>query len=274
MLAWGLTVLHGTAEPLTGQTATAPASAPASATTTAPAFPIDPAVERILDRLEKKGDQITDIEADISYVKIDPVLEDRQEYKGILRFKESQPNPLFFIRFDEFKQEGIVKKTKQWHVFDGQWYIEARESTKTIVKRQIVRQGEPLEVFKLGQGPFPLPFGQKKADIVKNFEVKLVPPSSKDPANCDHLECIPRPGTPLYDKYEAIHFYIDRALDLPTRVSTTEKQERNRIMASFSHIRINPGLAASALRLPDLSGYQIDTEPLPPPSLPKGEAAR
>jgi len=254
--------------------ATATTTAPASSVASAPADRTDPAVERILDRLEKKGEQITDIEARITYVKIDPVLEDRQEYKGIIRFRQAQPNPLFFIRFDEFKQEGIVRKSKQWHVFDGQWYIEARESTKTIVKKQIVRPGESLEVFKLGQGPFPLPFGQKKADILANFEVRLVEPGPKDPPGCDALECTPRPGTHLYDKYDTIRFYIDRTLALPVRVSTTEKQEGNRIIASFRDIKINPGLAAGALRLPELSGYQIDTEPLPPPTPSKENAAR
>lgn len=242
------------------ETATAPAAEPA----TAPARHVDPEVERLLERLEKKGEQITDVEADITYVRVDPVLEDRQEYRGIIRFKEDTPNPVFFIRFDSFRHEGIVRDSKEWHVFDGQWYSEARESTRTIVRRQIVRPGETLEVFRIGEGPFPLPFGQRKDDILANFEVRRIEAPEGAPPNSDHIECTPLPGSPMADRYDAIHFSIDRALDLPVRVSTTEKQEGIQITALLNNVRINPGLAASALKLPELSDYQIDTEPLPP----------
>ena len=146
----------------TAATAADAATQPATASRTsgpasAPAVTIDPAVDKILDRLEKKGAKIEAIEAAIEFTKIDPVLEDKQVHKGVLRFKQVEPNPRFFIRFDELKLENLApKKEKQWHVFDGRWYIEAREKTRSISKREIVRPGETLEVFKLGQGPFPL----------------------------------------------------------------------------------------------------------------------
>ena len=245
------------------------ASKPASQPTTASA-PADgevaPAVAAILDRLEKRGEQIDSIEAKIEYTKIDPVLDDKQEYKGLLRFKELKPNPRFFIEFDSFKQEGVIKQQKQWHVFDGRWYIEARESTKTISKNEIVRPGETVEVFKIGKGPFPLPFGQKKADILKHFTVKLVPPATGDPPECDHLECTPRPGTEMAAKYDTVHFFIDRKLELPVRLETREKEEGNRIIATFKDVKINPGLVESQLNLPELKEYSIDTNPLKEPA--------
>jgi len=245
--------------------ATQPADAPTSAS--APAEPaMSPQVAAILDRLERKGAQIDSIEARIDYIKIDPVLEDRQEYKGLLRFKQLEPNPRFYIEFDTFKHEGVIKKTKQWHVFDGQWYIEARETTSTITKTEIVRPGETLEVFKVGKGPFPLPFGQKKADIERHFTVKLVPPAPGDPPYSDHLECTPRPNTEMARKYDTVHFHIDSKLDLPVRVETMEKQEGNRIIASFAEVKVNPGLVASQLNLPELKDYKIQTEPLKGPS--------
>ncbi len=246
-----------------------PASQPATTTAPAePAEPLDPAVERLLDRLQAKGDKIDSIEAKIEFIKIDPVLEDRQEHRGILRFKQTTPNPRFFIEFDRFKHEGITTRRKQWHVFDGQWYIEARETTQTITRREIVRPGETLEVFKLGQGPFPLPFGQKKADIVQHFTLRIVPPGPDDPKHTDHLECTPRPGSEMARKYGTVHFYMDRTLDLPVRVETREKQEGNEIIASFEDVKVNPGLVESQLNLPDLPGYTTDKIPLPPTDTP------
>jgi hypothetical protein len=221
-------------------------------------------VDQILDRLEKKGDQVRDIQTRITYTKNDPVLEDKQVFQGILRFKQDKPNPRFFIRFDKFIQEGVTRDSKEWHVFDGQWYIEAREKTKTIVKRQVVRPGEEVNVFRLGQGPFPLPFGQKKADIEKHFAVKLIPSKPADPPNSYHLECTPKPGTDMEKKYGKIDFHIDKDLNLPVRVRTTEKSENVEVTADFpaSSIEVNKGLAGSELNLPPLSDYQIDTVPL------------
>lgn len=264
LVAMGLVSIVTTA--LAAEPATRPA-AQASCPATAPASTCDPAVTKILDRLEKKGAKVEALEAAIEFIKIDPVLEDKQIHRGVLRFKQTKPNPRFFIRFDELKLESLApKKDKQWHVFDGRWYIEAREKTKSITKREIVRQGETLEVFKIGQGPFPLPFGQKKADVLKHFEVKLVTSKLKDPKHSDHLECTPRSGTELADKYETVHFYIDQTLDLPVRVQTVEKEEGNEIIASFTKIKVNPGLPDSKLNLPNLKDYSIDTIPLKAPS--------
>lgn len=250
------------AEPTT-QPASAPASQPA---------PLDPAVEVILDRLERKGGQIDDIEAAIRYTKIDKILQDKQRYEGILRFKMDKPNPRFFIRFDKRVHDGNVSTKKEWHVFDGRWYVEARETTKLIVEREIVRPDEKKEVFRLGEGPFPLPFGQKKADIVRHFSVGLAPLGPKDPKGTRHLECTPLPGTELARKYDTVHFYIDPKQDLPVRVRTVDKEEDNEIMVSFASIKLNTGVAASRLNLPDLRGYERRQERLQQPAHPPGKS--
>jgi len=250
------------AEPGASQPASAPvASAPAA---------VDPEVERILDRLERRGAEIRDIETDLTFVKTDPVLEDTQKFTGTLLFRQDTPNPRFLIRFDRFEQEGVVRDKREWHAFDGTWYTEARESTRTIVRRQIVRPGEAVEVFRLGQGPFPLPFGQKKAEILAHFRVRILPAAPDDPPDTVHLECTPIPGTQMAEKYGTVHFLIDRRLDLPVRVRTVEKAEGYEIAASFpaAGIRVNRGLPAGALSLPDLPDFQVDTVPLPPPEAP------
>ncbi|MEP0844395.1 MAG: hypothetical protein HRF43_16980 [Phycisphaerae bacterium] len=259
LLATGVAV--GAARPLLAQ---APASRPASA----PAVALDPAVERILDRLEAKGREIKDIECRIVYLKEDPIFNGEERFEGVLLFKEDKPNPLFHIRFDRSVANGRPSDKKEWHVFDGQWYTEAREKTLTKIKHQVLRPGENRQLFRLGQGPFPLPFGQTKADIVKHLSVRLIPPDPKAPktlADTDHLECTPLPGTELDRKYETIHFWIDRALAMPRRVQTVEKEQGDKITADFSDARTNTGIAGSRLSLPELKDYAESVEPLPPP---------
>jgi len=103
---------------------------------------------------------------------------------------------------------------------------------------------------------------------VQHFSIRLIPPAPKDPPNTDHLECTPLPGTETAEKYGKVHFYVDRKLDLPVRVATVEKEGGNEITASFTNPKVNQGLAGSKLNLPELPGYSITEERLPPPQRP------
>ena len=229
----------------------------ASAQTSQPAAELDARTEAILDRLERKGAVVQDLIAKIEYIKEDEVLQTRQVFTGTLRFKEEDPNPRFLIKFDRSVHDGVVSNRAEWHAFDGLWYIEARESTRTITKREVLAPGSKEKVFKLGEGPFPLPFGQKKADIVKHFRVRLVSPTETDPPNTDHLECTPLPGTRLAKQYDVVHFYVDRRLELPVKMTTIQREEEQQITANFSDLKINTGMAGADLNLPSLPDYNV-----------------
>src|SRR5262245_49489439 len=72
----------------------------AAETATQPTAALDPKVEKILDRQEARGKTLKDVKCDLQYIKEDVTLDDKQSLKGRLRFKEADPNPLFFIEFD------------------------------------------------------------------------------------------------------------------------------------------------------------------------------
>ena len=122
----------------------------------------DPEVDRILERLEAAGRTIKDLRSQVSYKIVNPLIEDEIIKKGELFFKSDEPNSRFLVRFDQTIQEETVDRKKEWHMFDGRWYTEARESTKQIIKREVVGKGDQIDPFEIGKGPFPLPFGQKK----------------------------------------------------------------------------------------------------------------
>jgi hypothetical protein len=229
----------------------------ATAQTSQPASELDAQTEAILDRLERKGATVKDLIAKIEYIKEDEVLQSRQVFTGALRFKEEDPNPRFLIKFDKSVHDGVVSNRAEWHAFDGRWYIEARESTRSINKREILAPGSKEDIFRLGEGPFPLPFGQKKADIVKHFRVRLIPPREGDPPNTDHLECTPLRGTKLARQYDAVHFYVDRKLDLPVKMTTVQREDEQQITANFSDLRVNTGMAGADLNLPAMPDYNV-----------------
>ena len=127
--------------------------------------------------------------------------------------------------------------------------------------------GEKVDLFDLDTAPFPIPFGQKKDQILKNFEVKLVPPSGGDPAGTDHLMCIPKPGAAMSKDYEKLEFYVSRELHLPVKVVATElggKKVTTAIFPDLAKDSINAGLSDKDFAEPgEWKKYGTVEEPLP-----------
>lgn len=230
-----LFVCVGLALVTAGQTASQPTTAPVS-----------PELEAILDRLEARGDTINDLQTRLTYRQEDLVVDDSLTKSGQLLFRRDKPNARFAIVFE------FPEAKRERYLFDGRWFTEVNERTKTYQRHEIVRPGESIDPFRIGQGPFPLPFGQKKADILANFEVRLVPSASGDPAGTVHLQCTPLPDTQLATKHNRLDFYVSQVgttTDLPVRLIDHRKgQKRDTI--DFADIRLNAGLPGSLFECP------------------------
>lgn len=244
-----------TTQPVTQPAATQPATQPATSG--------DPRVDAILVRLEARGAEIRDLSAKLTWQLYDEVVEETQARHGELLYRHGKPYGRFLIRFDDMVIDNRVQADREWIGFADGWSIEKKEVTKSVVKRQWARPGEDVDLFTVGKGPFPMPFGQRKADILKYFQVSLLPSTPTDPANTDHLLLIPRKGTEMADRCRRLDFHIDRKLGLPIRIRSVEKDEK--IMTSdFAAIAINTGLPDSRFHISEPRDYQIDVEPLPP----------
>ncbi len=255
------------------QPATAPASQPAASqpaatrpASTQSAGQAEPKVHTILQQLELRGDSIKDLKAKIEWQILDRVIDDKQAKFGDLSFKRDKPHDKFLVKFGRTVVEDQVIDKPEEHLFDGRWYIEKREATKSVIKREIVRPGEEFDPFKLGQGPFPLPFGQKESEILNKFQVSYVEPAKDDPANSAHLKLLPKPGAQdMADKYNELHFFVDKKLDLPVKVVADQKDDKL-VTVTFSDIQVNTGLPGSAftIQVPDDPTWSVSVESLPP----------
>ncbi|UCG33392.1 MAG: hypothetical protein JSU68_01930 [Phycisphaerales bacterium] len=221
-------------------------------------------LDAVLDRLERAGDNVHDIRSSLVFETFNTVLEDRIIKTGLLLYKKQKPNAMFLVRFDRIHQGGVSSESREWHLFDGRWYTEARQTTRQVIKREIVREGEQINPFELGKGPFPLPFGQKKSELVKLFDIELEPPVAGDPPKTTHLRCEPKVGTEMADKYKILHLFVSDALDLPIRI-VAEQTDENIVTVIFEKLEINPAVAGSEFRLPsDTEDWDVEVEPLPP----------
>lgn len=226
-----------------------------------------PSVEEILTRLERRSDGLRDIRCKIRFVVEDKMDLTKQTKDGRILLLMGEPNPKFMIHFEKSRQDGVFGK-KEWFLFDGRWLHEARERLRQVTRTEITRPGEKVDFFDIETAPIPLPFGQKKEKILKNFTVKWMPPADGDPKNCDHLACEPKPDSPVARRYDTLDFYIDREIHLPRRIVTTGSEGMIIKRADFPDLSlgsINVGLTDKDFARPAAwKGYEEVVEPLPP----------
>ncbi len=232
-----------------------------------------PEVVAILDRLEQAGKDIKSIKCGVKFKTVDNLnISETTRYGGI-QFKRAEPHPMFFVFFDKMDADGTVLRHKVWYLFRDRWLIEANSKSKNRIDREILEPGETADFFDLDKAPFPMPFGQKKEQILKNFSVKLIPPQPGDPDDCDHLLCKPRPESGLARDYGRLDYYVSRKLNLPLRILVEDAPGTNLKVADFEGLTeksINQNLPDSAFVLPkETDGYHKTTEPKRP--APPGE---
>lgn len=238
---------------------------------------LDPEIDRILTRLEDR--HISDLRArivwELRYPTDEP--EDSERKFGDLWYKDEQPVAKFKAAFSEKTVGDTKRKLDEQHMFDGRWYHELRSETKTVTRREIRKESDP-NPYKLGEGAFPLPFGQRKADILREFNLEVVPPTKNDPERTDRLKLTPKPGGQMDSYYKTIEFWIGRAdaeyPGLPTQVRTAKKDGtgavNSYITVTFKKIELNSGFASNVFDIPTPIGFDEVKEPIeaPPPESP------
>ncbi|MGI9014054.1 MAG: hypothetical protein ACR2GY_07380, partial [Phycisphaerales bacterium] len=137
---------------------------------------VNPA-EELLDRLEADAVDLRDFQARVHYRKLEAILEETEIYVGsmIYHIDPERPQPKRFAIL--FEKKGNLKRLydrNQHYIFDGVWLVERNPDEKQFIKRQIVAPGETFDPLRLGEGPFPLPLGQKKDDVLRIFEAEML----------------------------------------------------------------------------------------------------
>lgn len=256
--------------------ATPPATQPTSTPTSPPAAvgPDRRRIDTILEQMESMGEAVQDLRCRVEY-KVEDLIGLSEFTKfGQIAYKRAKPNPIFFICFDKMHEGGIVLRRKEWYLFRDGWLSEAKEVSRTTIRREIVRAGEAIDLFSLEKSPFPIPFGQHKDEILEHFFVERVAPKPDDPAETDHLVCRPRPGSRLQDQYSQLEFFVSRSLHLPVKIVAHEADPDGEtakvIRASFPDLTkksINASVSDDVLALPpETRPYKVIEEPLEEPA--------
>lgn len=123
------------------------------------------------------------LRAGVMFDKLNDAMGDRQVRTGTLWFAADAAaagvpaRRRFAVHFSKLQFDGRVREEDQHLLFDGEWFIEKMTTQKQFKKRQVVPAGQTVDPLKIGEGPFPIPIGQKRSEILKRYSAELLPAS-------------------------------------------------------------------------------------------------
>ncbi len=234
------------------------------------AVALDPEVDRILTRLERR--RVRDLRVkqmtwSLQYQDANDIVVKRGELAYLDEDRGGEEAAKFLVKFVEKTQSKRRQEIDERYAFDGYWYVEAIGATKTISRHEVRRKGDKSNPYKVGEGIFPLPFGQRKEDILAEFDVTRRQGDDKH----DRLLLKPKPGTRSAEFYKSLEFWVARDAKLeglPTRVRAEKLDGTGRVNSTidvtFEDIELGPGLSPSLFRVETPLGWTEE----PPVRLP------
>ena len=204
----------------------------------------DSSIDEILDALDVRGEGLKSFSADVKLTETTTDFGDETIHNGKVKYQDQgDSNAHIRVTFDTKEKNG--KKTpdpEEFELADGK-LIQRFYNDKKQTTDQVFRPGEKVNLFKLGGGgQFPLPIGQPKEDVLKQFDVKKVDPAKDDPANSVHVQLIPKPETRLAQKFKTIDAWVDDKSHMPIRISTRNRNETTDQQTDLSNVVFNPQL--------------------------------
>lgn len=234
----------------------------ANAPTTKPAT--SPAALAILDRLEKTSDTYKTLQADINYTVEMRMTGETEQRKGWVAFQKKTAKTVdkFRIHFDTLRLDGgRPVKSPLDYIFDGYWLIIAKHKIKSMTRVEIAKPGEKVEPLKIGKGPFPVPFGQKTADMIEYLEITTRNPRKSDPKGTSYLKMIPRKKYKEKLGFRKMEIWVDNKTNLPVKVVSKDKN-KNITTVEFTDIKTGNSLKPKLFSMNKPAGWDMTVEKL------------
>jgi len=204
--------------------------------------------EDVLDALNARGQGLKDFTADVSLAETDALNGETTTLMGKVWYQGTgEGDARMRIVFDK-KLFGDKPQAgaKVEYMLDKGWLVDRDYKRKVEIQRQVLKPGEKINLLKLGEGPFPLPIGQPKEEVLKMFDVKKINANDGDPADTVHLELAPKEKTQFARKFKKIDVWVENKTNFPRRIATVDKSEAETRTTDLTNIQVNVGLKDDA----------------------------
>jgi len=233
--------------------ATAPAddSAQPAAGTSQPAQAVDAKAQALLEQLEASGRRYKSLRSDVAYHVLMKQLGDTELRKGYVAYLHPQGDQpgMFRVHFDTLKLgDGLDCKEVVDYAFDGHYFVMAKHRIKEMTFVQVTAEGQKAQPMKLGEGPFPLPFGQEVTEVLRRFQAYTDGATQQGPPGTGYLRLTPRPESAEESSFVQLEMWVDPQTHLPARI-ISEDPSRNVTTVDFINLQTDPELPDDAFRL-------------------------
>jgi outer membrane lipoprotein-sorting protein len=240
----------------------APTSLPAASNTLSP----DSSVDQILDALDQRGKQLDDFTADVDLTDADAATGNDSKLIGQMKMQRlPEGDSRIRVIFDKKVVNDVTKADKSEYMLSKGWLIDRNYPDHREVRRQVLKPGQKMNLLKLGEGPFPLPLGQDKADVHRMFEVSKITASDgkENPPGTIHARLTPKEGTQFQTKFKTIDVWIDPASRMPVKIETKDPNEVATRTTELKNIRVNSKLTDEDFKLTpiDEKAWDIHEQP-------------
>jgi len=230
------------------------------------------AVDKLLYRVEQAGAKLASFQADMLYNQLQPIQDTVIIRHGRLYYQVRGETVRARINFDDFLQQDTDEEEKlkpqkfdEDYVFDGLWLTASNSKTKKIDYHEISKKSRGKEDFRIGNGPFPLPFAIKRKDVLKHFDVKITKADPNAPAvlkDSDHIALVPKKKSPYIKDYRRLELWVSKKTALPVRISF-EKELGELTTITWSNIKVNKKIRDATFKLKKPGkGWTEDWHPL------------
>jgi len=145
---------------------------------------------------------------------------------GVIWYALRKDTVHFRIHFNDWQQLDLDEEDHEKpikvdldYTFDGLWLTKRDARNKMIQQWEISKTPKNKESFRLGKGPFPLPFGIKKADILQQFNVILTTPDPNTDTNTHILKLKPKKDSSYAKDYIWLELTIAKDTLIPAKIA-------------------------------------------------------
>ena len=221
-------------------------------------------VDEILDALDARGRNLKAFIADVSLTEGDAALANEVTRTGRAAYQDlGDGQARLRVTFNDRDTGKRKFEEKIEYLLQGGWLTDRDYKKKIEVRRQVLREGQKLDLLKLGEGPFPLPIGQKKESVHEQFGVEKVAAEKDDPAGTVHVRLTPKPGGQFARKFDEIDVWVDLKTNMPARIDTVQGESvRTTLLKNFT-VNPEPPLKDADFALPkiDQGEWDLHEEP-------------
>jgi hypothetical protein len=207
-----------------------------AATSVAPTQGTGPQAREWLWRIGEKHKEARTLEAELTYDRVQGVLEDTQRRLGKMVYRAGPPAQ-FAVHFDRLLVDQRLVEQDRWYVFDGRWLVERLVTERQFFAYEVVPPNAgPVDPLAVGQGPFVVPISPDPARLLERFDVAVVEGDEEGPEAGLHLRMTPKPERA--GEFTQIDVWYDRQTLLPVQVRTMDRSE-NESRVALRNVKVN-----------------------------------